>query len=202
MDKYTLILAFFVGAFSSLSFADESVEPTLTKEQKQEILRDFTEYDLKQQTKTKALLAMPSKQCGNDSACVFEMNEKKKLETGEKVYSGRHKVSIYFINDYEFLGAYYDRGKVNEIPESKFEEHEKGIFNHFLGNDFNSFDPDLTVIKKNMIGFNLHIRPSELQHYLSDNRINGLNFEGDDDSSDYYHTLTFPDPSVTDEVSK
>ncbi len=147
-----LILISFFTVFLSIAhvvFAGKIVSTPMPQHEKEGFLQEFSLYDSAESAKS-------------DSASDISAPSK------------RYDISIYFMNDKFFDMEYYGYSDYPEIPKEKLDGFKKEVFDYYLGDSYESFNPVLKVVIKDRVGIQLTVSPEELTGFISDNRISAL----------------------------
>ncbi|MGH1541471.1 MAG: hypothetical protein ACRBHB_13675 [Arenicella sp.] len=194
MKKLFLIklLVITILSCTSISFADRNASrPLLTNEQKLKEIDEFVEFDKKHRAREQKKLSRYAKglnqslaskgACQGEEKSVCENSKKSSQENIERIeklhrhlVQGRHEISIVYINDNNFSHVYYSAKPQGDLSEDEARRYELKVLNHYLGREYEVFEPRLFVATADRIGIDIYLTPDELRHFASDGRIFGL----------------------------
>ncbi len=173
----------------------------MDEEQKQHVLQKFMGYDAKQKsvenadvTKNNSLGAEEFVLCENieDKDCkASRLEHEKQQELRKNIVSnqslGKYRVSVSYINDNSFTKKYNNFSPIEEMAVADATEYESQVYVHYLGNNYEPFQPELSLVTGKTVVIYFYATPSELQYFSSDKRITGISTPIDRD------VASFPD---------
>ncbi|MBL4674109.1 MAG: hypothetical protein JKX81_17750 [Arenicella sp.] len=95
------------------------------------------------------------------------------------VLNGKHRVSVVFVNDKKFPAKYAHYESFKSVPKKYEQALKNKIFEHYLGVNYESYNPELLGSNVDSLALNIYVESSdELLPFLDDDRVEGIHHAG------------------------